>query len=142
VRRLVWTRGGGDVGECRRHCKGGRRYQGACWTWGSEMKGTLSGLMVSHAVISLIIRLYNETLRQCPHGDHEGPSADSRAHRTQVPSFHTSPSPANCTVSRSSTHTSPAIDRRADHHRDAFERLEDVSKAGGERNTTHLWHKR
>ncbi|KIL70789.1 hypothetical protein M378DRAFT_66302 [Amanita muscaria Koide BX008] len=53
----------------------------------------------------------------------------TRAYRTQVPSFgYTLFLQPAMTVSRSSIHTSPTSDgRRANHRRDAFERLKTVS---------------
>ncbi|KAI9460959.1 hypothetical protein BJY52DRAFT_1261422 [Lactarius psammicola] len=70
------------------------------------------------------MEMYNETLRHNPHSGHEQPPLEiistfpqprKQVRRTQVPSFTTSRyscSPAYMTVSRSSTHSSPATGGR------------------------------
>ncbi|KAI0793466.1 hypothetical protein C8Q75DRAFT_750272 [Abortiporus biennis] len=73
--------------------------------------------------------MYNETLRHNSHRSHEGPTAKTKVpspkHERAAPKSHrleNSPLVLQpiMTVSRSSTHTSPAS-RRANHRRDAFE---------------------
>jgi hypothetical protein len=80
--------------------------------------------------MEILVKMYNETLRPILHSGHKqplletisSPSPSKQVSRTQVPSFY-SCSPAYLTVSKSSTHSSPATNRRANHHRDAFTRL-------------------
>ena len=85
--------------------------------------------------------MYNETLRRNSHSSHEEPSAKTLSHPQGTSPPHPSsivPTTSRLvlqpfvTVSRSSTHTSPA-NRRADPRRDAFEGWGDVVSTDEER---------
>ncbi|KAI0662783.1 hypothetical protein C8Q70DRAFT_961028 [Cubamyces menziesii] len=74
--------------------------------------------------------MYNETLRRSPYSGYEEPTAETmKSHQQSTSAPHPSPIVRNrsllvlqpfVTVSRSSTHSSPAS-WRASHRRDAFE---------------------